>query len=817
MLETTLMDVRYALRVLRQSPLFTFTAALSLAIGIGANTTIFSVVSALLLRPLPGLSAPDRLVDVGRTQDGRGFDTSSYPNYQDLRERNSTLDGIYAYRVEPEPMSLATGGDAERVYGAIVTANYFSVLGVRPAIGRLLQDSDDRSDAAHAVVVLSYDIWTRKFEANPGIAGQTIAINGHPFMVAGVAPAGFQGTTILKADVWVPMSTLSASVPRINPDIFKQRASVWLAMGGRLKNGVSVRQADAEARTIGAALAQEHPEENRGKNFTVLTSALVPGQVSAVAGFMGLLMGIVGLVLLIACVNVAGMLLARGVVRRREIAVRVAIGAGRPRLVRQLLTETAILIIVAGTIAVLLTKWLTALLLALLPSIPVPLALDISMDWRVAAFATTLSLTAALLSGLAPALHASRSDLVPALKTEGLDSSSTSRLRLRNVFLIGQVAMSMLLVVVAGLFLRALEHAAHIGTGFDERQVEVVQLDLSLGGYKAATGQPFLRDLLERTRALPRVESATVTVDLPLDGGRMGFGGVRVPGKTPPRGDSFQADWNVVEPGFFRTLKLPLLRGRDFTDSDTSASQPVAIVNEAFTRMIWPGEDALGKRIVVAGNDGPITVAIVGIASDARLIWLTGNVEPYIYVPFAQRYSSRVALLVRARDGQSAIPVVRQLLRSMNPNLPVTEAMPLSSVTAIGLIPQRIAASVAGSLGIVGLLLAAIGIYGVTAYAVSRRTREIGIRMALGADSRAVMRLILRQGIVLAGIGVAIGVGIAAVGSKLLESLLFGVRGLDPVTFGGACALFALVTLIATYVPAHRAASVDPMIALRTE
>ena len=570
-------------------------------------------------------------------------------------------------------------------------------------------------------------------------------------------------------------------------------------------------------RTIGTALEQEHPDENRGKNFAVSPSAPIPGEMSMVAGFIGLLMGIVGLVLLIACVNVAGMLLARGVARRREIAVRIAIGARPARLIRQLLTETAILFAAAGAIGILLTNWLTTLLLALIPSLPVPIGLDIRVDWRVAAFATVLSLVAALLSGLAPALHASRSDLVPALKTEGLGAGPLSRLRLRNAFVVGQVTMSLMLVIVAGLFLRALQHAADIQPGFDEQHVGVVQLDLSLGGYRQPTGRPFLRELVERTRALRGVESATATIDLPLDGGRKGFGPIRVPGKTPPQGDSFGADWNVVEPGFFRTLKLSLLRGRDFTTGDTPVSLPVAIVNEAFTRMIWPDEDALGKQIVVEGDDGPQPVTIVGIAADARLIWLTGTVAPYIYVPFAQRYSDRVALLVRTADGRGAIPEVRQLLHSMNPNLPITEAMPLSDITAIGLIPQRIAASVAGSLGFVGLLLAAIGIYGVTAYAVSRRTREIGIRIALGADSRAVMRLVLRQGLVLAGIGVTIGIAIAAVGSKLLESLLFGVRGLDPVTFGGACALFALVTLIATYVPARRAVSVDPMIALRAE
>jgi putative ABC transport system permease protein len=368
------------------------------------------------------------------------------------------------------------------------------------------------------------------------------------------------------------------------------------------------------------------------------------------------------------------------------------------------------------------------------------------------------------------------------------------------------------------LFLRALDHAAAVQPGFDERRVDVVQLDLSLGGYSAETARPFVRELLQRIRSLPNVESATLAVDLPLDGGRMGLGGVRVPGKKPPRGESFQADWNVVEPGIFRTLKLPLLRGRDFTDADTATSPWVAIVNEALAAQIWPGDDPLGKQILVRDDDNkdrPVT--IVGVAGNARLIWLTGNVDPYIYVPFGQRYLERVSLLVRTTDDRSAIADIRALLRTANPSLPITEGMRLAEITAIGLVPQRMAASVAGTLGIVGLLLCAIGIYGVTSYSVTQRTREIGIRVALGADRRSVLRLVLRQGLFLAAVGTAIGVVIAGIGSTLLERLLFGVRGLDPLTFGAACALFAVVTLAASYIPARRATRVDPMVALRNE
>ena len=634
-------DLKYALRLLRRSPLFTLTAALSLAIGIGANTTIFSIASALLLRPLPGLSDPSRLVDIGRTQDGRGFDNSSFPNYRDYRERQKTLADVYAYRGDPQPMSLATGTDSVRIYGAIVSANYFTVLGVRPLLGRTLQDSDDAPDRSHSVVVLSYDLWKRTFGGNEAIVGQTISLNSRPFMVVGVAPAGFQGTTLLKPDAWTPMAGVADTMPRLAQainNVFNLRSAVWLAMGGRLKDGVTIEQANAEAQAIGANLEKEYPNENKGKGLTVVRSTLVPGQAMTVGGFFGLLMIIVLLVLMIACVNVAGILLARCAARRREIAVRLAVGAGRGRLIRQLLTETTILFIAGGSAGLVLSLWLTKLLLALIPKLPIPVDLTVHTDWRVVSFGIVLSFIAAILSGLAPALQASRADLVPALKTEGLDSGRP-RLRLRNLFVIGQVTMSLMLVIVAGLFLRALEHAAAVQPGFDERRVDVVQLDFSLAGYTQETARPFVRQLLGQIRSLPGIESATLSVDLPLDGGRMGLGGLRVPGKTPPRGESFQADWNVVEPGVFRTLRLPLVPGRDFNDADTATSPWVAVVNEALATQIWPGEDPLGKQMMVRDDDGkdhPLT--IVGLTGNARLIWLTGNVDPYIYVPFAQRY-----------------------------------------------------------------------------------------------------------------------------------------------------------------------------------
>jgi predicted permease len=816
--ETLWQDARYGLRLLRRSPLFTLTAALSLAIGIGANTTIFSAASALLLRPLPGLAEPGRLVDIGRTQNGKDFDNSSYPNYRDVRARVTTLSDVYAMKFEPQAMGLGGTDGAERIYGAIVSGNYFAVLGTRPHLGRLLMDADDEgAPGSHPVIVLSYELWQRRFGGSPSVVGQSVALNGNAFSVVGVAPQGFQGTTVIRNDAWVPISAMPLATPRRSASMLTSRESVWLIMGGRLKPGVTVAQAKAELVAIGAGLEREFPTENRGKGLTAVASAMIPGHIDVFAGFLGLLMAIVGLVLLIACVNLSGMMLARAAGRRREIAVRLAIGASRWRLARQLLTETAVLFAGGCAMGVLLSRWLGALLMSLLPTLPVPLGVDMPTDYRVLAFAILISFGTAVVSGLAPALQASSPDLVPALKAEGLGSAG-GRLRLRSAFLIGQVAMSLLLVLTAGLFMRALGHATSIDPGFSQANVDVVMLDLSLAHYDETTGPGFAQELLARAVARPGVRSAALVVDLPLDGGRMGFGAVRTPGLRHGDNDEVPTDWNVVSPGAFKTLELKLVRGRDFTGADTATAPRVAIVNEAFARAAWGSPDALGRTVEANDALGGAwqAVTIVGVAADAQLIALGNRAEPYIYVPFAQRYVPRVSLVVKTAGG-SAIPQMRSLVREINPNLPVAQALPLSEVTAIGLIPQRIAAAVAGSLGLVGLLLAGIGIYGVASYNVTRRVREIGIRVALGADGGSVLRLVIRQGITLTVIGVAIGLAVGGIVSQVLRSLLFGTSPLDPAVFAGAALAFGVVSLAASYLPARRATRVDPMVALRAE
>ena len=606
-------------------------------------------------------------------------------------------------------MSLGGAGEAERVYGTLVSANYFTVLGTRPVVGRLLQDDDDASPAKAAVAVISYELWQRRFNGDQGIAGRVVAMNGHDFTIVGVAPAGFQGTTLLKPDVWVPLASLEQAAPQMSRDLFTTRRAVWLVMGGRLAPGVTLAQAQQELNTLATQLVQEYPQEYQGRGLTVAKSAIVPGRTQIVGGFIALLMAISGLVLLIACTNVAGMLLARGAARRREIAVRLAMGAGRGRLVRQLLTESIVLFTAGGLVGIIVSRWLTSLLLSLLPQLPIPVAMDVTPDWRVVSFAIVVSLAAAILSGLAPALQSSRSDLVPSLKAEGL-GAGLSRLRLRNAFVVGQVAMSILLVIGAGLFFRALQHASAIAPGFDERNVDVVSVQLALAGYKDRAAGEFVRRLLDRTRALPDIDAASAALDLPLDGGVYGLGNLKKPGLP----GNLEADWNVVEPGYFRTLTLPLARGRDFTDADAPTSTRVAIVNEALARAAWPGEDPIGRTLDAETFGAQNRLTVVGVATDARVITLGGEVRPYIYVPMAQQPATNVSLVVKHRGTLSSVPQVRAILRELAPNLPITVALPLSEITAIGLVPQRIASAVAGSLGVVGLLLAAIGIYGVT-------------------------------------------------------------------------------------------------------
>jgi predicted permease len=806
-------DLRHAIRLLVQSPLFTITAVLSLAVGVGATTTVFTLADALLLKRPIAVADPDRVVDIGRTRNGREFDNSSYPNFRDIEAQAKSFSGIYG--IDLEPMGVALGGEkgAERVYATIVSGNYFQTLGVTPQVGRLLTPDDDRAVGASPVVVLSDRLWRRRFDADAGIAGRTIILNGAPFTVLGVAPHGFRGTTILGPDLWAPLTMATEIQPRMSPSLFTSRRAVWMLMGGRLAPGVSIEQGQAELDAIGKRLEEAYPDTNKGMGWKVMRATPVPGDMSSyVAAFMAILGAIVGLVLLVASINIAGMMLARAAARRRDTAVRLALGASRARLVRQLLIESIVVFLPGGIAGLVLARLMSRLLLAMLPALPVPLSLTLPLDTRIIIFGLAVTLLTAVVTGLVPALQASKPDLVATLK--GDRDVRFGRLRLRQALVAAQIAGSVFLIVVAALFARALQRASTINPGFDSTNVEVVGLDLSLARHTDKTGPAFLRQIVERTATMPGVQSATAAIDLPLDGNRFGMGNVWAAGKTEK--EALDTDWNIVEPGYFKTLGTSLVRGRDFTPADVQGRPDVAIVNEAAAAKLWPGQDPIGHRFVRSTEDETRELEVVGVEKTGKYVTLTEPPAPFIYLPYAQAYRPRVSLVIRT-SGPSVIPTVRAIVAEMNPNLPVIETMTLDDASTIMLLPQRVAGWIASGLGVVALVIAGIGVYGVTAYSVARRTRELGIRVALGATPRDVLRLVFGQGALLTALGLGFGLTLGLVSSRVLSSLLFGVGAADPIVVGVAAAIFGALSLAASVVPARRALAIDPTVALRSE
>ena len=802
--------------MLERNPIVTATAVLSLAIGIGANTAIFTVANALLFRGPAGVADANRLVDIGIARPDGGFNPTSFPVYADVRDRAGTLSGVYAQQMFPHALSLGIPGATapERVFGHFVTANYFAVLGVEAAVGRMFDPAEDGRPGAGPVVVLSRRFWLRRFNGDAAAVGRTIRMNGQAYTVIGIASEGFQGTGITATDAWMPLNALPA-VNGQSDAVFANRDGGWLVIGGRLKPGVSVEAAAGEVAALGQALGRESPDTPIAKGLILLPSSLVPGNRALVVVFVALLMGMVSFVLLVACANVSGILLARGAARRREIAVRLSLGAGRGRLVRQLLTETALLFAIGGAAGFALAHGLTSLLLNWLSALPFPIVLSLSLDSRVIALTTGMSLVAALASGLAPALQTSAAQPAGALKDDAQGFSSRSRLR--HAFLVAQVALSVTLVVGAGLFARAIARAGAVNPGYDPHGIELTTIDLSMVRYDHGATLAFWRTLLDRVRELPGVEQATLARVLPggFESMELGLG---LPGASAD--EEFQPDSNIVDPGYFATLRIPILAGRDFNMADRDGGQLVAIVGETAARRFWPGESAIGKHLSQRTRTGTRDYRVVGVAGEVTSTSLIdGMSQSFVYVPVqqAENFTSSLTVITRARPGGSVAHAVRKLVGSMNPDLPLAATPTLADSVALGLMPQRIAASIAGSLGTVGLVLAAIGLYGVTAFTVTRRLREFGIRVALGARSADILRIVLRQGMALTLCGCGIGVVLAGALAHLLGIFLLGVPALDPLTFAGSVALFVLVALAACYGPARRAMGTDPLSVLRCD
>jgi predicted permease len=817
-LDSALQDLQFAGRMLHKKPVFATVAILTLALGLGATTGIFSLVNGVLLKDVPGLTRTAGLVLVSQAGSGGGFVDMSYPVFTHLREHSDVTDDMAAFAVRP----VAVGrGDEPQVHGTLaVTGNYFPLLGLQPAIGRFPTPETSFFPTVAPTVVISHELWEKRFGADPSILGETLHVNGNPVDVIGVAPVGFRGHhTGLKVDVFIP---LGLRIPGLETAASLQNpGSAVIEVMGRLRDGVTPAQAQAALTTQATSYMQEQVSGTRPFDVRVDAWTAVPPTIrGGVTAFLTVLMAIVTLVLVMACVNVAGMILSRTTERRNEIGIRLALGAGRRRIVRQLVTESLVLFAGAGMLGVAFSLWATRVLFALRPPLPpgFTVDLDLSPDWRVMGFAVTIAMLTGLLFSLTPALNATRPRLVRALRDDPA-AASPGRSRLRG-FLVGtQMAVTLLLLVVAGLFIRALRTMESLHPGWRAAGVYAVSLDLELTGTSTQRGREFYDDLLARVTRLPGVEAAGLARKLPL-AGRSSFGDVNAAGVDAPAGRSgFDAFLNRVSPGYFRTLDIPLLQGRDIEPADLNGAPLVAVINRTMAGRLWPGEPAVGKRFYTGAVGQGTGYEVVGVVENAKYNRLGEETLSFYYLPYRQFYDPGMTLHVRVADGSedAVLAGMRAAIRALDPSLPVPVIQSLEESLGLFFLPQRMAAWVAGVMGLVGLVLGAVGVYGVTAFAIGQRTREIGVRIALGARADDVMRLITRQGMRAPLLGMAVGFAAAIAVTRFLAGLLAGVSPFDPLTFSAVAVGLAVVALSAVLIPARRAARVDAMVTLRTE
>lgn len=810
-------DISYAVRSLLKRPGFVSIAVITLALGIGANTAIFSLVNAVLLRSLP-VERPGEIVSVAARGKDDSMSAFSYPNYRDFRDRSEALAGLLVYRFVP--LSLSRSGANERVWGFEVSGNYFDVLGVQAIKGRTFLPEEDQTRLSHPVAVVSYESWQRRFGGDPDLVGKEVLLNNHAFKIIGITPAGFKGTEMIYTpEVWLPASMMAWVEPGANW-LDDRHARNFFAIG-RLKSGLNAQQAEASLNLLSLQLAKEYPETNEGMSIKVVPPGFIlPELRGAVVNFTTVLMAAVALVLLVTCTNLAGLMLARATDRRREIAIRLAMGANRWRLIRQLLTESVLLSLVGGVAGILLAVWIIQLALAFKPPIDFPLALDITVDWRVLLFSLGVSLLAGAIFGLAPALQATKPGLSQALR-ETSAQGGASRTRLRSVLVVAQIAISLVVLISAGLVVRTLLQLQTMNPGFDPQNALTMSFDLGLQGYDRQRGQQFYRQLFERVQALPGVKSAAVSSYIPLS---LNYNSrnIFVEGQPAERGENVPLAMNAsAGPRYFETMRTPLLHGREFIDQDQDGSELVAVVNEEFVRRMLANvnnsSEALGKRISFGSAGGPF-IRIVGVAKDGKYFNIAEDPRPFIWTPMAQDYSASGILTVRTEGNpEPLLAAVRKEVLGLDPNLPLFDVKTLTEHMRFALFPARVAAGVLGVFGLVALLLSAIGIYGITSYTVAQRTHEIGIRLALGAQLSDVLSLVLRHGLKLTIIGAVIGLLGAYLATRAITSVLYGVSATDPLTFGVVSVLLIGVALLACYVPSRRATKVDPLIALRSE
>ena len=791
-------DLRIGARLLCRTPGFTIVAALTLALGIGANTTIFSIVNALLLRPIPGIAQPDKLVLIGRTQGGQGFDTFSYPDYLDYRANAKRVSGIAAHF--EAPAHLSTGGASERVRAGVVSGNYFRVLGVKASSGRLFLPEEESAPGAHPVVVLSYAMWRNRFGGDSAILGQRVSIDARSYTVIGVAAEGFAGVDRRSiVDLFIPISMVGALRPGFDRAL-GARDAVWLELVGRLSPGSSTIAAESELEGLARQLAKAYPESNTERGVAVATGlGFDPGSRKAV----------------IACANVANLLLARGATRQHEFAVRASLGASRARLVMQLLAEGLLLSVIGGTLGFALGVGAARFMVKLPLFANAVASFDPTPDFRVLAFTAIVAIVSALVFGIPSAFRASRIELLASLKI-ATPGSGTRRSVLRNGLLVSQLALSIVLLVAAGLFLRTLRALYTTRPGFDTKSVVIATVDVALQGYDEQRGRRFYTEFERRAASLPGVTGVALAYILPLGGG--GWDTRIYPAEITPAPDDpgLKTDINTVSEGYFSAVHMPIVRGRGFTNADRVGAPPVAVVNEVIARQLWPDADPIGKQFRAGRGGEPVTV--IGVVQTAKYRSLIEAARPFFYRPFAQVYQSPMTLHVATADeSRVLIPALRQLARELDEDLPVYRIQTLGDRLEGSVSMERTAAILVTSYGLLALLLAAVGLYGSMAYMVARRTREIGIRMALGARAGLVVRQVLGEALLLASVGAGIGIVIAIPSARLLRNQLFGVSPGDPVTFLLVTVALVMVAVGAAFSPAWKATRVDPVVALRTE
>ena len=823
-LATLLQDVRYSARLLRKDASFTAIAVLTLALGIGANTAIFSLVDAIVLRPLP-IDRPGQVAFLVSSWKGGTHRTGfSYPDFREIQQQTADIfSGLTASR--PFQMDgVSDEGKSQPMWTSYVSGNFFEVMGIRPAMGRFILPSEGSGEGADAVLVISYAYWKSRFNGDPNIAGEKVTVNGHPMTIVGVAPEGFHGlTALIDTQGYLPLG-IAVTLNDAPADFFANRRDGSLAVVARLRRGVTLEQAQSALQVVAQRRARQHPDLAGLLSYRALYLgpaglAINPGHPETLTLVSALFLALAGSVLVLACMNIANLLLVRSDSRQREMAMRAALGATSARLIRHLLTESILVALLGGAAGVLLGLAASGAISSIPLHSPLPIVLDFRFDWRVFSYAFVAALLTGILVGITPALRAARGNVSEVLH-EGGRTATPGRHRMRSALVAAQVGGSLMLLIVAGLFVRSLEHVEHMNLGFDPNGVLNATVDPHEAGYDKAQTSVFLRNVLQQARHLPGVDSASLAASVPMgyyeDGASLVIDGYQPPANAP-RPSAFD---NAVSPGYFATMRIPLLRGRDFLDSDGRDSVRVAIISEGMAERYWHGQNPIGRRFSVFG-DPAHPLEIVGVVGNIRPDSLEPAETPFFYMPLAQHDDEPVATL-QIRTGvppETMARAVTGMVHSLEPVIPVFDVQTMTAAleTLNGFLIFQFAAAIAVCLGLLGLVLAVVGVYGVISYAASQRTHEIGVRMALGAQRADVLAMIFRQGLAIVLFGLVAGITAAAGMAKVVANFLIGVGSLDPVTYLGASLLLAIIALAASYLPARRAMRVDPMIALRHE